>query len=621
MADIYVNSESGDDSAAGGELTPLQDGGYAVAKATANDTVFITASNKFPVRAKLTVAVASVIGGVGVAYLFNAKNVSEGVSRPSLLKHGDLEAWIDADTIYGSDLDINEIAGSTIVQETTDVRAGSSAISLLRTTGTPEFSLLVALPANDTITVGFSHQEFAGGRPRIKIRENLNLGEYYNLTTDAWQAGAIVNDSSVIGAGNSQGSFEDITFTFDTDPTVAQENGNIYAITFLNQTDSLRFILDSLTISAASYPSTYAWTIDTGTTYTIPNVYMDNDTTAALAFFMCTNVKWSSQGTQGLGRMESAANLTACRATNSSWFWDSTTKDLYFNLGNNVNSISDLHIEIAEDGNVIDTTAAATISDLTTLSGTYGAFDNNGDAIFNNVISNHAETSNFRCEGGSVSPLNQCAGNWSYGENNYSFSGAGTKPVCEGCTGYMAKDDGMQSIGGASYIAKGCEMSYAGTEKGSGNQGFGCEGVGSGMELYNVTAAYCWSQGIAAEVDHGTVIIQNSIAAHNNVSGGAGVGDIKVAGAGSVTADSNCILDEQISDYNGLDSNAITDDPLFISETDFNLQESSPCVGVAPDEPGAAAWIVGANGEVFPNVNRDIGGNQSTHSPTHPVNT
>ena len=67
------------------------------------------------------------------------------------------------------------------------------------------------------------------------------------------------------------------------------------------------------------------------------------------------------------------------------------------------------------------------------------------------------------------------------------------------------------------------------------------------------------------------------------------------------------------------ETSTLNEDPLLDSSGVPTI--ISPCVGAAPDEPGAAAWIVGANGEVFPNVNRDIGGNQSTHSPTHPVNT
>ena len=94
------------------------------------------------------------------------------------------------------------------------------------------------------------------------------------------------------------------------------------------------------------------------------------------------------------------------------------------------------------------------------------------------------------------------------------------------------------------------------------------------------------------------------------------------------TVGTDCFCEAGVISYTGgalavanLDNNVNFDYTVDYNVITFEPNSDSVLVGAAPNAPGADSWFIGANGEPFSNVNRDAGGIQSTHSPTHPKNT
>ncbi|MBT8449513.1 MAG: hypothetical protein KJO69_07480, partial [Gammaproteobacteria bacterium] len=96
----------------------------------------------------------------------------------------------------------------------------------------------------------------------------------------------------------------------------------------------------------------------------------------------------------------------------------------------------------------------------------------------------------------------------------------------------------------------------------------------------------------------------------------ASLEDVKEEGSlgNSYTDDYNCL---DVTTTNMVGVNNIAADPLL--DSNYKVTKNSPCVGAG------VKWWTGANpqgldGEPFSDIDTDIGANQSTYSPFHPVN-
>jgi len=153
-----------------------------------------------------------------------------------------------------------------------------------------------------------------------------------------------------------------------------------------------------------------------------------------------------------------------------------------------------------------------------------------------------------------------------------------------------------------------------------------------GCEIYDNASGFCsgvYNQGSTGAtienctfngntVTSGTAIDINSTTVAQTVTNCITPVSTNFAGTSVITM-SYCLSSDGAGAHT--DDNSITGTPTYVDSTndDYRLTAASAGVGA-----GTRWWTgpepVGADGEPFSDMNTDVGANQSTHSPNHPVN-
>lgn len=637
MTDFHVNQDLGLDSNAGTVEAPIKTFGLALDKAEAADRVLMVGGDSTYYRGELITAAEYIVKPtVDGEYIHQlpAINVSNGADRNPILLGGDGEAWVSDSVPYsfgsGNYVTVN-ITGSSTVTRSEISHSGVNAFLLTRAdAGNLSQLIFRAYKAvGEEITIDLFQRYVTGtNRPRIEIRHGSS-GEYWNAGTQLWQGGLVQND---LFTGSATYRAESVTIP--TDPS-GFAPGDYFKITFHNTTNTSSVLIDDITITGEF--STYAWVADQGTTYVLDDLVFQNGETAR-QLLKSTTSEWDSDKADSLRHVNLAADLSTCRSTSGTAFYDDTTGSLYYTLESG-ESITDLHLEFVFKNASTLTAHANTITGLC-VHGGRTAIRNTGGAVF---YDSHA----YDTAVGTDTGIGFDSVTSASGKNNDcsavrcdGFVANAVAAEYNHCMALHSWDDGFQSIAGGGITGSGSLALFTGLEQSSGNDGISCEEADSYLDINGWLSYGGQKNGITLGTDYGNSTVSNSLSFGNNLGASPGQGDVKaLTSANSLTWDYNAYgtTADNAPTPGANDITAVTADILIdILESLQTMSNSelrawlktsrnlipaiSQLVGTgSPKWWGTAPRPKSCSGEPVPDINIDIGP-QSTHSPFHPVN-
>ena len=629
MATYYV-SPDGDDSANGTtSLTPVKTLGHAYALMSAADSLeILDTSTLSPLRYKretsatgatvlgLPVTAAITIGNSTHQYYSTATDISEGVSRGEFLSNPDMDAWTDATTIF----DYDEVVAKPLARSTT-VDTGFTYSAKLGDGADGSFmgiTYKVFLPTGATYQViATMRSENGGNQANLKITDNT-ASESYNFSTDLWDAGNPTNNFGTPGAQ----TFDTITDSFTT------QNSSEHNIQCGNDGGATNVgYLQQISLTCTSHP-TYSWTPEsTSNVYSLPVVHI-----TPKRILYTTNDDWNANGVNGfqsaLANLKVQTSEANMNSTESSFYWNSTTRKLYIHLPSGV-SILDAHLELlaaSPSDSALNFTADCTVYNLTTALSS-GVTTNAGCTVgligenFNSI--NNIDNS-FKLNDGTGNDLTYCKAEWNRGDWGVSTAGdafvavnAGVALTCTGCLAKNILDDGFEGASGGDITTYGCLVDTNGTEGETAAIGFKVVDDGDANFQYS-TAINCVAAGFKNEnTGVSNFTIEYCIGKDNgtdfnlNTSGPTFTINNNI---GKAIADAN-------SEWSGGTGNHTLSNANIKLNPDGSLQSDfTEAVGTGVKWWGTAKRPISSNGKSYPDFDIDTGGIQSTYSLHDPSN-
>lgn len=643
MADWHVKP-SGDDTNNGATAeTALKSVSFAEAVASPADTIFISGTAKnAPLRNNqithnsallanhLVVSSAINLRGLSTQqYIAGSVDITDGESRGDYIIDPSFSAWPSANSLH-----FWGIETGTIEKETTEVATGYNAsIHTPVGAGTGSFSgvkLNVRLPKNTTFAVEAIARNVEISTRTIVTITDTNAAESVDFSpASASTWGAAVTDNYIGSAGANV--FEDFTDNFPSPYNqFTTQNTDTYDITLQNNGGADReSYMQLLSITNVDHPN-YSWVADAETdVYYMPAMHFQPK-----IVLVTPTADWTVNGFDGFDDTNAnygmKASQAAMNAAEESAWWDSTNDRVYIHIPSG-SSISDFHIEACTNSPVIEYTDDAVVENITcsggrgtlvsagVTNGITGYSLNNINCVFDAVKCNAGADNKLYS---SISKRNRGDFGVSTDTDGFLAVNAGTKLTVYGGTAKDVLDDGFEGSNGGYIVCYGSLADGAGAEGEPASLGFKISlDAGNNAEFYRCTAINCTGGGFKNELTGAGLFRMKECIAKNNTGG-----DVNINATGTVTYDIDECIAETVADGSGewaggTNNQTLTNANIKLN-ADGSLQEDfTEAIGTAANEPGADAWIVGANGNVYGNVNRDKGGMPSTFSPTHPKNT
>lgn len=628
----YIVVASGADGADGSSATPWASPVFAMKNMQAGDTLKLLGSSKQnPFRiSRLALAntdskdmlfdLATRYFGDGMQYIWMGENLTHGDASPQVFPIPEMDKFLSDGSLWEG-----VFSGDDPTKETT-VTDGAASTKFLRTVSAgstltvTDMAVTSELPI--VITIRYVNADAASDL-QYRLRNRTDSTEWDDDgTPPAWVGGSATNHITPhYVASPGPGDFGEVVITADAISGTPDKKKLelIIASATLNQP----IYVDSITIRQGD--GTNNWSLVQSDPVN-GNVYEIN-TIEPTMVWTCTKAEWTESGIDALSDLGDP-NLMALHGglstyadvltTPNSWAFDAQV--LRVNIG--AETIDNLHIEASFDESRarVRASAAAVISNMHFAGGRNSTYFNT------TVYGKHLRVS--------------------HGWATCQFTGTNNsivedieifKAMKDGCTvgnsggtvavtlkqvyGHHCKDECTQAIFGASMTIRGGYYEDNGSLIHGGGGAIGAEGAGSTFDVAGVTVTRSYGNGIDAHVaDASGCSVKDSITYGNNVGNTGGGTDLACAldasGIGTLErVHYGTELQSGITD--GVDGCVhLTESPWITAPV---LKETATAVGAAVKWWNGGELPIGYDGEPF-SLNTDIGGNQSTFSPFHPVN-
>ncbi len=297
---------------------------------------------------------------------------------------------------------------------------------------------------------------------------------------------------------------------------------------------------------------------------------------------------------EALAVVSKAADLETLGTTPNAWFYDSDTKLVYYHPAEG-EDLEDIHLELSQnrtspttaseqEGTLRPAAASIEMRNLNLLfSNRYGYYPGGAyeGLVLERVDSSYAGISAYSPNGGSETTASYCVGRYTFDEDIFTVTGAGTRFTGSWCLAEYAWDDGFQATPGSTMTLDHCIARFNGMEEGADNTGFSAEGENITCGLYNCVAYANYGRGIShGATGTGGVTVKNCISYATVYSA---TYDAHIGASPSEFVHTNNIFGGKAVAWE-LDETESLADPLFVDPPyDLHLQAGSPAIdaGVA----------------------------------------